>query len=130
MGVRSPSREGCGSPTRASRSQALGHGFCEGFSSDQHHGTFSLFESPWPLLHTSQVCLEEIAKSYQSVPGLSLGNAKPPGAGRPAAQRLPAGSASPPYPAVGTDLPVRFDLALALLALLDELVKLLMELQE
>jgi hypothetical protein len=31
---------------------------------------------------------------------------------------------------VGTDLPVRFDLALALLALLEELVKLLMELQE
>ena len=35
-----------------------------------------------------------------------------------------------PYPAVGTDLPVRFDLTLALVALLDELVKLLMELQE
>jgi hypothetical protein len=31
---------------------------------------------------------------------------------------------------VGTDLPVRFDLALALLALVDELVKLLMELQD
>jgi hypothetical protein len=31
---------------------------------------------------------------------------------------------------VGTDLPVRFDLALALLALLEELMKLLMELQE
>jgi hypothetical protein len=31
---------------------------------------------------------------------------------------------------VGTDLPVRFDLALALLALFKELVKLLMELQE
>jgi len=31
---------------------------------------------------------------------------------------------------VGTDLPVRFDLALALLALFEELVKLLMELQE
>ena len=35
-----------------------------------------------------------------------------------------------PDPAVGTDLPVRFDLALALLALLEELVKFLMELQE
>jgi len=35
-----------------------------------------------------------------------------------------------PYPAVGTDLPVRFDLTLALVALLDELVKLLLELQE
>lgn len=34
------------------------------------------------------------------------------------------------YPTVGTDLPVRFDLALALLALFKELVKLLMELQE
>ena len=33
-------------------------------------------------------------------------------------------------PTVGTDLPVRFDLALALLALLDELVKRLMELQD
>jgi hypothetical protein len=31
---------------------------------------------------------------------------------------------------VGTDLPVRFDLVLALLALFKELVKLLMELQE
>ena len=34
-----------------------------------------------------------------------------------------------PYPAVGTDLPVRFDLTLARLALLHELVKLLMELE-
>ena len=33
-------------------------------------------------------------------------------------------------PAVGADLPMRFDLALALVALLDELVKLLMKLQE
>jgi hypothetical protein len=35
-----------------------------------------------------------------------------------------------PYPAMGTDLPVRFDLTLALVALLHELVKLLLELQE
>jgi len=35
-----------------------------------------------------------------------------------------------PYPAVSTELPVRFDLAAAIAALLDELVKLLMELQE
>jgi len=35
-----------------------------------------------------------------------------------------------PYPAVGAQLPVRFDLAVAIEALLDELVKLLMELQE
>jgi hypothetical protein len=35
-----------------------------------------------------------------------------------------------PYPAVGADLPMRFNLALALLALLDKLVKLLLELQE
>jgi hypothetical protein len=35
-----------------------------------------------------------------------------------------------PYPTVGTDLPVRFDLALALVALLEELVKFLLELQE
>ena len=35
-----------------------------------------------------------------------------------------------PYPAVGAELPVRFDLAAAIEALLDELVKLLMELQE
>jgi hypothetical protein len=34
-----------------------------------------------------------------------------------------------PYSAVGTDLPVRCDLALACLALVDELVKLLMELE-
>jgi len=31
---------------------------------------------------------------------------------------------------VGTDLPVRFDLALALVALVEELVKFLLELQE
>ena len=35
-----------------------------------------------------------------------------------------------PYPAVGAELPVRFDLAAAITALLHELVKLLMELQE
>ena len=35
-----------------------------------------------------------------------------------------------PDPAVGTDLPVRFDLALALVALVDKLVKLLLEFQE
>jgi hypothetical protein len=35
-----------------------------------------------------------------------------------------------PAPAVGADLPMRCNLALALVALLDELVKLLMELQE
>ena len=35
-----------------------------------------------------------------------------------------------PCPAVGAELPVRFDLAAAIEALLDELVKLLMELQE
>jgi hypothetical protein len=35
-----------------------------------------------------------------------------------------------PYPAVGAELPVRFDLALAITALLHELVKLLMELQD
>ena len=47
-------------------------------------------------------------------------------------QRIAAARAvrGQPYPAVGTDLPVRCDLALALLALLDELVKLLMELQD
>ena len=35
-----------------------------------------------------------------------------------------------PCPAVGAELPVRFDLAAALKALLDELVKLLLKLQE
>ena len=35
-----------------------------------------------------------------------------------------------PYPAVSAELPMRFDLATAIAALLDELVKLLMELQE
>jgi hypothetical protein len=35
-----------------------------------------------------------------------------------------------PYPAVGTELPVRFKLAAAIAALLDEMVKLLMELQK
>jgi hypothetical protein len=35
-----------------------------------------------------------------------------------------------PYPAVGAELPVLFDLAAAIEALLHELVKLLMELQE
>jgi hypothetical protein len=35
-----------------------------------------------------------------------------------------------PYPAVGTELPVRFDLAAAIETLLDELVKFFMELQE
>jgi hypothetical protein len=35
-----------------------------------------------------------------------------------------------PCPAVGAELPVRFDLAAAIEALLDELVKLLLELQE
>ena len=35
-----------------------------------------------------------------------------------------------PCPAVGTNLPVRCDLALALLALLEELVKCLLELQD
>jgi hypothetical protein len=35
-----------------------------------------------------------------------------------------------PYPAVGAELPVRFDLAAAIEALLDELVKLLLELQD
>ena len=35
-----------------------------------------------------------------------------------------------PYPAVGAELPVAFDLPAAITALLDELVKLLMELQE
>jgi len=35
-----------------------------------------------------------------------------------------------PCPAVGAELPVRFDLAAALKALLDELVKLLLELQD
>ena len=33
-----------------------------------------------------------------------------------------------PYPAVGAELPVRFNLAVAIEALLDELVKLLLEL--
>ena len=47
-------------------------------------------------------------------------------------QRIAAARAvrGQPYPAVGTDLPMRFDLALALLALLDELVKRLLELQD
>ena len=35
-----------------------------------------------------------------------------------------------PYPAVGAELPVRCDLTAAMAALLDKLVKLLMELQE
>jgi len=35
-----------------------------------------------------------------------------------------------PYPAVGAELPVLFDLAATIAALLHELVKLLMELQE
>ena len=35
-----------------------------------------------------------------------------------------------PYPAVGAELPVRGDLVAAIAALLDELVKLLLELQE
>jgi hypothetical protein len=35
-----------------------------------------------------------------------------------------------PYPAVGAELPVAFDLAAAITALLHELVKLVMELQE
>ena len=35
-----------------------------------------------------------------------------------------------PYPAVGAELPVLFDLAAAIEALLDEVVKLLLELQE
>ena len=35
-----------------------------------------------------------------------------------------------PYPAVGAELPVAFDLTAAITALLHELVKLLMELQE
>ena len=37
---------------------------------------------------------------------------------------------SQPYPAVGTELPVRFKLVAAIEALLDELVKFFMELQE
>jgi hypothetical protein len=35
-----------------------------------------------------------------------------------------------PYATVGAELPVRFDLALAIVTLLDELLKLLAELQE
>jgi len=35
-----------------------------------------------------------------------------------------------PYPAMGTELPVRFDLATAIETLFEELVKLLMELEE
>ena len=35
-----------------------------------------------------------------------------------------------PYPAVGTELPVRADLAAALAALVDQVVKLFVELQE
>ena len=47
-------------------------------------------------------------------------------------QRIAAARAvrGQPDPAVGTDLPVGCDLALALLALVDELVKFLLELQE
>jgi hypothetical protein len=37
---------------------------------------------------------------------------------------------SQPYPAVGTELPLRFNLVAALEALLEELVKFFMELQE
>ena len=47
-------------------------------------------------------------------------------------QRIAAARAvrGQPDPAVGTDLPVRFKLALARLPLVDELVKRLMELQD
>ena len=47
-------------------------------------------------------------------------------------QRIAAARAvrGQPDPAVGTDLPVRFELALARLTLVDELVKFLMELQD
>ena len=47
-------------------------------------------------------------------------------------QRIAAAWAvrSQPYPAVGAELPVRSDLAVAIETLLDELVKFFLELQE
>ena len=47
-------------------------------------------------------------------------------------QRVAAAGAvrGQPCPAVGAELPVRFDLAAAIAALVEELVKLLLELQE
>ena len=39
-------------------------------------------------------------------------------------------AAAEPYPAMGAELPVRFDLAAAIAALLEELVKLFLELPE
>ena len=47
-------------------------------------------------------------------------------------QRVAAAGAvrGQPCPAVGAELPVRFDLAAAIKALVDEVVKLLLELQE
>jgi hypothetical protein len=120
-------------------------------SGSESHAFFSSPRSPMRL--SSSACVEasrisatknsqpantkRSIPSWQPRPSLRAGPGVMPRhtEGRPAHRAVATGcrslgSAWPTYPAVGAELPVRFDLAAAITALLHELVKCLMELQE